>query len=308
MIVIPEFLPEEGLTFLQGEGFEVYYEPGLWSESDRLKDRVQKAMALVVRNQTSVDRALLSCADCLKVIGRLGVGLDNIDLQAAEEQGIKVIWPRGANATSVAEYVLAAMLLLSRNLFAASLHVQEGGWERSRFGGFEVSGKSLGLVGLGDIGIRVAARAGSLGMKILAVDPARHPYEAVIEEGGIRVVDLGELLDTSHFVSIHVPLTMATRRLFDWETISSMRSGAFLINTARGELLDNEALAEALRSGHLGGAVLDVVEPEPLPARHILREVPNLWITPHMAGLSHEAQERVTYRVTRELVKALRET
>ncbi len=305
MIVVCEFMSPSGLRRLQQAGVEVYYDPQLWQDRPALKARLAQATALVVRNQTRVDADLLKAAPHLKVVGRLGVGLDNIvqpDLKAA---GVVLYYARGINANAVAEYVLAALLHLARNLAGAAAHVAQGGWNRAAFGGFELSGKTLGLVGLGEVGLRVARRARAFGMRVVASDPMRLPWEMVVEDLGIRLVSTPEVLRSAQFLSLHAPLTPETRGLIRAETLALMPRGSYLINTARGELVEATDLAAALRSGHLAGAVLDVVDPEPLPAEHPLRGVDNLWITPHIAGLSAEAQEAVSLRVAEGVLHLL---
>jgi len=205
----------------------------------------------------------------------------------------------------VAEYVLAAMLHLARNIAGAALHVAQGGWNRTAFGGFELAGKTLGLVGLGEVGLRVARRARAFGMAVVASDPMRLPWESAVEDLEIRLVSTPEVLRTAQFLSLHAPLTPETKGLIRAETIATMPRGSYLINTARGELVNQADLVAALRSGHLAGAVLDVVDPEPLPAQHPLRGVENLWITPHVAGLTAEAQEAVGLRVAEGVLNIL---
>jgi phosphoglycerate dehydrogenase-like enzyme len=205
----------------------------------------------------------------------------------------------------VAEYVLAAMLHLARNIAGAARHVAGGGWNRAAFGGFELSGKTLGLVGLGEVGLRVARRARAFGMTVVASDPMRLPWESVVEDLEIRLASTPEVLRSAQFLSLHAPLTPETKELIRAETLATMPRGSYLINTARGELVNQADLVAALRSGHLAGAVLDVVDPEPLPAQHLLRGVENLWITPHVAGLTAEAQEAVGLRVAEGVLNIL---
>lgn len=305
MILVCEFITSSGLERLKQSGVEVHYDPNLWKDRDALKARLADATALIVRNQTHVDADLLLAAPKLRVVGRLGVGLDNINQADLEARGVKLYFARGINAVGVAEYVMAAMLHLSRNLAGAARHVAEGGWNRSAFGGFELSGKTLGLIGLGEVGLRVARRARAFGMKVVAADPQRLPWESAVEEFEITLTSVEEVLRQSHFLSLHAPLTLETRHLIRAETLATLPRGAYLINTARGELVRNEDLVAALRSGHLAGAVLDVVDEEPLPAAHVLRAVDNLWITPHVAGLTAEAQEAVGLRVAEGVLEAL---
>lgn len=305
MIVVCEFITPSGLQRLQQSGLEVHYDPNLWKDREALKARLAGATALIVRNQTQVNAELLAAAPRLRVVGRLGVGLDNIvqpDLKAA---GVQLYFARGINANGVAEYVMAAMLHLARNIAGAAAHVVEGGWNRAAFGGFELSGKTLGLVGLGEVGLRVARRARAFGMRVVASDPMRLPWESAVEDLGIELVSTPEVLRRAQFLSLHAPLTPETRELIRAETLDTMPRGSFLINTARGELVHQADLVVALRSGHLAGAVLDVVDPEPLPPEHPLRGVENLWITPHVAGLTAEAQEAVGLRVAEGVLNLL---
>lgn len=305
VVVVSEFIHPVGVELLRASGLDVRYQPELWRDSEGLRREARRAIALVVRNRTRIDDGLLEAAPRLRVVGRLGVGLDNLDLEALKKRGVQLVYARGANAVGVAEYVLAAMLHLSRGLAFAAAHVHQGHFERERFGGFELAGKTIGLVGLGEVGLRVAARARALSMRVVANDPARRPGEAVVEEFGVRLVGLPQLLAESDFVSLHVPLTSETRNLIDKEALCAMKAGAYLINTARGALVDHLALVDALCEGRLAGAVLDVTEPEPLPHDHPLWQAPNVWITPHVAGLTREAQERVAREVVRGILSEL---
>lgn len=305
MIIVCEFITQGGLDRLQQSGHKVHYDPTLWKDRSKLKELLAQATALVVRNQTQVNADLLQGATQLKVVGRLGVGLDNINQPDLKAAGVQLYFARGINAAGVAEYVLAAMFHLARNLAGAAADVVQGNWNRTAFGGFELMGKTLGLVGLGEVGLRVAKRAGAMGMKVVASDPVRLPWESAVEDLGISLVSTDQVVQSAHFLSLHAPLTPQTQHLIRAQTIASMPQGAYLINTARGELVHNADLAQALRDGRLGGAVLDVVDPEPLPAQHLLRGVPNLWITPHVAGLTAEAQEAVGLRVAEGVLQVL---
>ncbi|WP_027876966.1 hydroxyacid dehydrogenase [Meiothermus cerbereus] len=305
MIVVCEFITPSGLERLKQSGLEVHYDPNLWKDRAALKARLAEATALVVRNQTQVNADLLAAAPKLKVVGRLGVGLDNIVQPDLKARGVQLYFARGINAVAVAEYVLAAMLHLARNIARAAAHVAGGGWNRSAFGGFELANKTLGLVGLGEVGLRVAKRARAFGMKVVASDPMRLPWESAVEDLEIELVATPEVLRRAQFLSLHAPLTPETKELIRAETIATMPRGSYLINTARGELVNQADLVAALRSGHLAGAVLDVVDPEPLPEQHPLRGVDNLWITPHVAGLTAEAQEAVGLRVAEGVLSIL---
>jgi phosphoglycerate dehydrogenase-like enzyme len=301
VILVAEELDPRGLELLEGGGYPFCYEPNLWRDPEALRQALAGATALIVRNRIRVDGALLEAAPRLRVVGRLGTGLDNVDQEALGARGVALVHAPGANAPGVAEYVLAALFHLARGLPRAAQ-----GKDRLALGGFELAGKTLGLVGLGEVGLRVAHRAKTLGMRVVGYDPLRRPWEAALEVAGVEFLPLEEVLAEAQFLSLHAPLTPETRGLVGREVLARMRPGAYLINTARGELVDHHALYEALRSGHLAGAVLDVTDPEPLPPDHPLRELENCLLTPHIAGLTRESQARVGERVVRGILEVLR--
>jgi phosphoglycerate dehydrogenase-like enzyme len=301
VILVAEELDPRGLELLEGGGYPFCYEPNLWRDPEALRQALAGATALIVRNRIRVDGALLEAAPRLRVVGRLGTGLDNVDQEALGARGVALVHAPGANAPGVAEYVLAALFHLARGLPRAAQ-----GEDRLALGGFELGGKTLGLVGLGEVGLRVAHRAKTLGMRVVGYDPLRRPWEAALEVAGVEFLPLEEVLAKAQFLSLHAPLTPETRGLVGREVLARMRPGAYLINTARGELVDHHALYEALRSGHLAGAVLDVTDPEPLPPDHPLRELENCLLTPHIAGLTRESQARVGERVVRGVLEVLR--
>jgi (S)-sulfolactate dehydrogenase len=249
---------------------------------------------------------LAALARC-RVVGRLGVGLDNIDVPACEARGIQVIPATGANALSVAEYVIATAMLLLRGAYQASADVAGGAWPRSALGnGREIGGKTLGLIGFGSIGQLTAQLARGVGMHVIAFDAmlaADHPAYAA---GGVRSATLDEVCAQADVVSLHVPLVESTRHLFDARRIAAMKRGAVLINSARGGVLDEAAVAAALRSGQLGGAAIDVFESEPLPAGSVFAGCPNLILTPHIAGVSAESNERVSSLIAQRVLEELR--
>ena len=299
-IVISEFMDEAAIRASFG-GREVLYDPKLVDDAPRLAAAVRDARALIVRNRTQVRGALLEAAPRLEVVGRLGVGLDNIDVPACEARGIAVYPATGANDLSVAEYVITAALMLLRRAWFATARVAAGEWPRTELMGRELAGKRLGLVGYGAIARVTGRMARDLGMSVAAHDPllpADHPAWA----NAIRQ-PLTELLKDSDVVSLHVPLTDATRNMIDARAIATMRRGAILVNAARGGVVDEAALCEALRSGHLGGAALDVFAREPVDATSgaLFAGVPNLVLTPHIAGVTEESNVRVS-AVTAEAV------
>jgi (S)-sulfolactate dehydrogenase len=291
-VLITEYLDEDAVAALEAD-YAVHYDPGLCERPDEIIALAAGVPALVVRNRTQVKGAVLAAFDRLKVIGRLGVGLDNIDVDAARAMGVEVCPAVGANAASVAEYVVAACLMSLRNIWQSSDAVLAGKWPRNQLMFNEVQGKRLGLIGCGSIGREVARRAAALGMEVVAtdrpgVDPAR------LAEAGVTLVDRATLLATSDVVSLHAPSTPETYHLINEDALAAMKPGAVLINSARGGMVDEAAMAAALRSGRLAAAVLDVFEDEPLKAGSNLVGVPNLWLTPHVSGVTVEANARVS--------------
>jgi len=304
-IVIPEFMDEaairEGLS-----DFDILYDPGLVDRPDELAAAVRQASGLIVRNRTQVRAPLLDAARSLKVVGRLGVGLDNIDVEACKARNIAVYPATGANDVSVAEYVIAAAMMLLRGAYFATADVIAGSWPRDRLMGRELSGKRLGLIGFGSIARETAKRAAALDMAVTAFDPFVEPEHPAWNQPYGRVVRLGfdELIATSDVVSLHVPLTPETRKLIGGEAIARMKPGAILINAARGGVVDEHAVAEALRTGRLGGAALDVFDEEPLSSGSgsVFAGCPNVILTPHIAGVTVESNVRVSW-VTVENVR-----
>jgi len=303
-IVITEFMDERAVASLAAE-FDTLYDPQLGERQDEIGALLGEARALVVRNRTRVDHALLAAAPRLRVVGRLGVGLDNIDLAACEERGVAVCPAIGANTDAVAEYVIGGLLVLLRGVYHASEQVLAGEWPRTALLGREVAGKRLGLIGFGAIGRAVARRAQALGMEVAACDPAVETDSGLWEALGVSALALDELLAESHAVSLHVPLSAATRGLIDERALRTMRRGAVLINSARGGIVDERALAAALREGHLAGALLDCFEDEPLPAGSHLIGVPHLLLTPHIGGLTEESNARVGALIAARVREAL---
>ena len=299
-IVISEFMDEAAIRASFG-GRDVLYDPKLVDDAPRLAAAVRDARALVVRNRTQVRGALLEAAPRLEVVGRLGVGLDNIDVAACEARGIAVYPATGANDLSVAEYVITAALMLLRRAWFATARVAAGEWPRTELMGRELAGKRLGLVGYGAIARVTGRMARDLGMSVAAYDPLL-PADHAAWAHVIRQ-PLTELLKDSDVVSLHVPLTDATRNMIDARAIATMRRGAILVNAARGGVVDEAALCESLRSGHLGGAALDVFAREPVDAAAgaLFAGVPNLILTPHIAGVTEESNVRVS-AVTAEAV------
>ena len=304
-VLISEFMDAPAVDALR-QRFDVRYAPELVEQRAALLEAAADADALIVRNRSQVNAELLAAAPRLIAVGRLGVGLDNIDLAGCEARGIKVIPATGGNARAVAEYVIGTMLSLLRGAYASTADVAAGTWPRTALSqGLEAHGRTLGVVGFGGIGRLAAQLARGLGMRIVGSDaalPAAHP---AWQEAGAEPLALDELLGQADVVTLHVPLTSETRHLLDAARIARMRPGAILINTSRGGIVDEAALAAALRAGRLRGAALDVFEQEPLPAGGPLADAPNLILTPHIAGLTQEANTRVSDMVAAGVTMAL---
>lgn len=286
------------------EAWEVQMAPDLWQSPTELLAAVQNARALVVRNQTQVTDRLIATATRLEIVARAGVGLDNIDVPAATAAGVVVTATPAANAISVAELTLGLLLSLARSIPAADADTKFGGWRRQHFTGTELCGKTLGLIGFGRIGQLVARRAAAFDMQVLAYDPSAATLAAVAQQQCVRLCPLAELLAAADYVSLHLPLADQTRRLIDAEVLRQMKPGAALVNTSRGEIVDEDALLAALESGRLRGAALDVRTAEP-PTRGRLEGLPNVILTPHVGAFTHEAQDRVTSDVARDVQAVL---
>ena len=305
-IVITEFMDERAVAPMRA-AHDVLYDPKLVDDAPRLLLEAATADALVVRNRMQVRGALLAALTRCTVVGRLGVGLDNIDVPGCEAQGMQVIPATGANALSVAEYVVTTALMLLRGAYQSSAAVAQGGWPRAGLSsGREIAGKTMGLLGFGSIGQLTARLARGLGMQVLAHDALMAADHPAFSECGVRGVGLDALIATSDVLSLHVPLVDGTRGLFNAERLALMKRGAVLINTARGGIVDEVALAAALKSGHLGGAAIDVFGSEPLPASPHFDGCPNLVLTPHIAGVSAESNERVSFLIADKVLEALR--
>jgi len=305
-IVISEFMDERAVAALRA-AHEVLYAPTLVDDDTRLRAEAARCDALIVRNRTQVRGALLGAlAPRCKLVGRLGVGLDNIDLEGCRVQGVEVIPATGANALAVAEYVIATVLVLLRGVFGASAALAGGSWPRAALSeGRESAGKVLGVVGFGSIGQTTARLAQALGMQVIAHDALRTAADPAYAAAGVRGCALDELLAQADAVSLHLPLLETTRGLFDAARLARMKRGAVLINTARGGIVDEQALAAVLRSGALAGAALDVFAQEPLPAAPHFQGCPNLILTPHVAGVTREANERVSFLIAERVSQAL---
>jgi len=261
--------------------------------------------ALIVRSETKVDEEVIAKGSKLKVIGRAGIGVDTIDVDAATRRGIIVMNTPQANTTATCEHTVAMMLALARNIPQADASLHRGEWTRSKYMGVQLQGKTLGVIGLGRIGTQVAKRAQAFGMEIVAFDP--YVSEEQARGNKVTLMSLEEVLATADFVTLHSSLTQGSRGLLDEAAIAKMKPGARVINVARGALVDQNALHEALSSGKLAGAALDVFEEEPPPMDHPLFKLPNVVVTPHLGASTAEAQRDVSIQIAEQVIDALHE-
>jgi len=307
-IVITEFL-DEGVVRELAKNYGVFHEADLVDRRADLLAALGEARAIIVRNRTWVNQELLDAAPRLQVVGRVGVGVERIDWDACTARGVEVCPAYGANAITVAEYTIAALLLTWHGAFLASQRVIDGDWPREEMIGHDLSGRTLGLIGFGNIGRAVAKRARAFDMTVIASDPYVAPEEPVWVEYGVRPVTLETVLGEADAVSLHAPLTEETRHIIDAAAIAGMKPSALLINTSRGGTVDEAAMIAALRSGQLGGAVIDVFEREPLTAETgaVFAGVPNLILTPHVAGLTEESNHRVSAVTAANVLRVLKQ-
>lgn len=302
-IVITEFMDDAAVAELSGR-YKVHHDPELFGKPEELARLVAEVPALIVRSQTQVRGDVLAAAKNLKVVGRLGVGLDNIDMEACTARGIKVFPATGANSLSVVEYVIGSAMTLLRGAYFSNAAMVAGEFPKTKLIGREIAGKRLGLVGFGAIARDTAAHGRLLGMTTAAYDPYVPAGDKVW--AATERLDLDALLATSDVVSIHLPLTPETKGLIGREAFARMKPDAILINAARGGIMDEAALVEALKAGKLGGAAIDVFAEEPLRgAGKLFADVPNLILTPHIAGNTVESNGRVSGLVAERVMAAL---
>ncbi len=296
-ILIAESISERALELLHAErSWEVVYLPG--TRQELLAEELRDADALIVRSATRVSAELLDHAAQLRAIGRAGVGVDNVDLEAATKKGIVVMNTPGGNAVSVAEHTMALLLALARRLVRADSSLKNGQWEKEKLLGSELRSKTLGLIGLGKVGTEVARHAQAFEMEVIAYDP--YISSLIAGEHNVKLVSLEELLKTSDFISLHASATPETHHLLNARTLALTKPGLRIINCARGELINEEDLLQALESGQVAGAGLDVFEIEP-PLDFRLAAHPNVIATPHIAGSTEEAQEIVGIRIAEQV-------
>jgi len=300
-VLVSDDLSPEAVQILRDAGLEVDVKVGLAPEA--LEAIIGGYDGLAVRSATKVTARLLEKATRLKIVGRAGVGVDNVDLEAATRRGVVVMNTPGGSSTAVAELALSMIMALFRHVAAATASVKAGRWEKKRFQGRELAGKTLGVVGIGNIGSILVDRCLAMKMKVVAYDPFISPEAAA--RMGVTLTDLEGVWRAADAVSLHVPLTEQTRNLVNAETLARMKKGAVLINCARGGIVDEAALAAALTSGHLGGAALDVFDPEPPPRGHPLLGLDNVVLTPHLGASTEEAQVAVAVAVAEQLAEFL---
>lgn len=302
LIVATDKISEDGLAPLLGDPrFEVLKIDD--STSQEFADALGAAAGLIVRSATRVTADMMDSAPHLEVIARAGVGIDNIDLDAASQRGIAVLNAPGGNTNAAAELTVALILALARNVASGDRSIREGRWDRSKLQGVELRGRTLGLIGAGRIGGEVAKRCRAFGMEVIAYDPLLTETRA--NELGLAMVELDEVIEHADVISLHVPLTDETRGMIDVEVMTRMKPGAFIINASRGGVIDEEALVKALEEGLIGGAALDVYASEPLAADSPLLKAPNLVLTPHLGAATKEAQIAVATEVAVRMRAAL---
>jgi len=297
-VLVTDPIPDEAIERMRSEGLEVNVKTGI-SENE-LVSVIPEYNALVVRSGTKVTKRVIEAAKNLKIIGRAGVGVDNIDIQAATEHGIVVVNAPGGNSVSTAEHTLALIFSVVRKIPQAHKSVREGKWERKKFIGRELRGKTIGVIGLGKVGFEVAKRAKALEMNVLAYDP--YISEERAKEIGAKLANLEEVLKNADIVTIHVPKTKETENLISYESISIMKDGAYLINCARGGIVDEGALYKALKEGKLAGAALDVYKKEPPDASNPLFSLESVVTTPHLGASTKEAQISVGMIIADEII------
>ena len=300
MILITEFMDEDAVNLLKKK-YDVYYDISLAEDSNSLVKLINKMKALIVRNKTLVTRELIENAPNLTCVGRLGVGLDNIDLNACEEQNITVYPALGANSNSVAEYVICASMLLLRKAYFKKNEMIAGNWPRQESSGSEVYGKTLGLIGFGDIAQKTRDLALGLGIKTVAYDPYLDKDSNVWKE--TKNLPLENLLSISDIISLHIPLSKETKNLIDEKKLRLIKNSSVIINTSRGGIIDENSLAKLLKENKIGGAALDVFNKEPINKVNAKKfeGLDNIILTPHIGGVTKESNERVSKMIAKKI-------
>ena len=297
-VLVSDKLSSTAVQIFRDRGIEVDFEPDLGKDKNRLHEVIGQYDGLAIRSVTKVTKKILEAADNLKVVGRAGIGVDNIDSNAASKKGVIVMNTPFGNMITTAEHAIAMMFAVSRQIPQASASTHAGKWEKSKFMGVELTGKTLGVIGAGNIGGIVCERARGLKMKVIAFDP--YLGEEKAKKIGIEKVELDALLGRSDFITLHVPLTDQTRNVLSRENLTKTKKGVRIINCARGGLVDEAALAELLQSGHVAGAAFDVFAEEPA-TENVLFNLPNVVCTPHLGAATTEAQENVALQVAEQM-------
>jgi D-3-phosphoglycerate dehydrogenase / 2-oxoglutarate reductase len=301
-VLISDALSPAAVAIFKDRGLEVDFQPNLGKDKDRLAATIDGFDGLAIRSATKVTGKLLDQAKHLKVIGRAGIGVDNVDISAATARGIIVMNTPFGNSITTAEHAISLMLALARQIPEADSSTRAGRWEKNKFLGVEIFGKTLGIIGCGNVGSIVADRALGLKMKVIAYDPFLSAERAV--NLGVEKIELDELWRRADFITLHTPLTEKTRNLVNAQTLAQMKRGVRLINCARGELVEEAALAEALKSGQVAGAALDVFREEPA-TQSVLFGLPNVVCTPHLGASTMEAQENVALQIAEQMADYL---
>ena len=300
-ILVSDQLEQSCIDILLNEGFEVVNKPGI--PADELKNIIGQYDGLIVRSATKVNADVISRATKMKIIGRAGTGVDNIDVAAATRKGILVMNTPGGNTISAAEHTVSMLLSLARNIPQAHGSLVQGKWDRKKYTGVEVFEKTLGVVGLGKIGREVASRCQAFGMKVIGYDPVLS--SEVAAKLSIELVSLEELYRRSDFITVHTPLSKETKGLLNDETLAKCKRGVRVVNCARGGIIDEKSLLRALHSGQVGGAALDVFEEEP-PKNNPLLQHERVVVTPHLGASTEEAQEKVAMQIAHQIADALK--
>ncbi|MBL8538174.1 MAG: phosphoglycerate dehydrogenase [Hyphomonadaceae bacterium] len=297
-VLISDELSEAAVEIFKQRGVEVDFQPKLGPDAAKLKEIIGNYDGLAIRSATKVKAEIIAAAKNLKVIGRAGIGVDNVDIPAATAKGIVVMNTPFGNSITTAEHAIALMFAAARQIAAADVSTQAGKWEKNRFMGVELYAKTLGLIGCGNIGSIVADRALGLKMRVIAYDPFLSPERAV--QIGVEKVELEEVLARADIISLHVPMTDMTKNILSRENLAKTKKGVIVVNAARGGLVDEQALREALESGHVSAAAFDVFTVEPAK-ENVLFGAPNFIATPHLGASTNEAQENVALQVAEQM-------
>ena len=297
-VLVSDKLSETAVQIFRDRGIDVTFEPGLGKDKEKLLEMVKDYDGLAIRSATKVSDKVLAHAPNLKVIGRAGIGVDNVDIPEASKKGVIVMNTPFGNSITTAEHAIAMMFAVARQIPEASASTHAGKWEKSKFMGVELTGKTLGVIGAGNIGGIVCERALGIKMKVIAFDPFLREERA--DKLGVQKVELDELLGRADFITMHVPLTDKTRNILSREAIAKLKPGVRIVNCARGGLVDEEALAEALKDGRVAGAAFDVFAVEPATESPLFN-LPNVVVTPHLGAATTEAQENVALQVAEQM-------